>query len=345
MTGDRRGTDGDSPEQTSWLDDLHELDGGRQLPAPSTSRPPTPDQTAVPTQPTDRTPTDSTAGRSADQASESPLVAGIRRAGAFDDLQLVGSPVDYQYGRAVDARVTVDGQTHDVELRLFRKPADGEVVAPLLAQFDRWATVDDIDGVVSLLDGADDPLPWSCTPPIDATLPHYSFAEFTDALEHARTISETLAELHEMGVVHAGLDPGHVVYPAGGDRPHLDSIGLFDIYRRHDDSGTALDPRYAPPEYFDDRYGVVDCTTDVYGLGAILYRLCTGEVPYDGSLSTVREAVLTEPFPRPSATADIPEAVDEIVHRATSTDKFDRYETAAEFCGDLQELCRWFVDS
>jgi hypothetical protein len=53
----------------------------------------------------------------------------------------------------------------------------------------------------------------------------------------------------------------------------------------------------------------------------------------------VREAVLTEPFPAPSAVADVPERVDDVIARATATDAFDRYRSARGLHEDLQAVC------
>jgi len=116
------------------------------------------------------------------------------------------------------------------------------------------------------------------------------------------------------------------------------------VYRRHTDPSSALSLPYAPPEYFDDRYGVADRTTDVYGMGALLYRIFTGRDPYSGSPADVREQVLTKPFPTPSEVTELPEALDDIVARATATDKFDRYGSTRALFEDVNDLCLWLLD-
>ena len=337
MTRDR-GRDDEAGQ--SWLQDIQQLE--RDAPASSASQAHRPDTAR-------RSPDGSPAAAghsvSPQQATQStsPLLEAIQRAGSFEELHLAGTPTDSRYGRSVDARVVADGRTHELELRLFRRGED-DLTPALLDQLDRWATVGSLDGIVPVLDGTSDPRPWCCTPRRTGTVADRSPEPLSTALRQARALSETVAALHERGVLHAGLDPGHVVFPADSSRPHLDSVGLFDVYRRHDGSESALDPCYAPPEYFDDRYGVVDRTTDIYGLGTVFYRLFTGEAPYGGSLGTVREDVLTGPVPRPSAVADVPQAVDDLVERAMATDKFDRYESVTALHEDVAELCRWFAE-
>ncbi len=276
-------------------------------------------------------------------ASSSPLVAAIERVADVADLSLVGSPADHRYGRVVGARVAANGSTYDLALRLFRRPDDRseEFADALVDQLDRWSDVGHLDGVVPLPDGAKRPRPWALAPVVGDRLADRGDRSVETALREARVLSRTVADLHDRGVVHAGIDPDNVVYAPGGEVPQLDNVGLLDVYRRYTDPATALDPRYAAPEYFDDRYGVVDHTTDVYQLGAVCFRLLTGRPPYDGSPEAVREGVLTEPFPCPSAVdPDLPEALDAVIERATAVDAFDRYQTADALFDDLDAICR-----
>lgn len=342
MTRDRRDISppADSPGTGSWVSDLRDLERRdtpgddatrlRELAARRTAEHPS----STP----DRDEHEAADASSTTDSSASPLVTQIRRTATVDDMTLVGSPVDRRYGRSVEARVAVDRNRYDLELRLFRRPETDGFADAVTEQFDRWVDASAIDGVVPTLDAGAEPRPWSLTAPIEATVAERPPDTPTEALGVVADLAETVTTLHRHGAIHAGIDPRHVVYPAGSQRAQLDNVGLLDVYRRYTDPATMLDPRYAPPEYFDDRYGVVDRTTDVYSLGAVFYRLLTGEPPYDGSPADVREAVLTEPFPRPSATVDVPEVVDRVVRHATATDKFDRYESASALLADLRRL-------
>jgi len=338
MTGDR------DPATTSWVDELREHPTEPTSPLAEASRlgDIATRRTVDRVRQSTRSVTETASPSAEDSAS--PLVAALCRVASFDDLALDGSPTDHRYGRVVPARARADGRTYDVQLRLFRQPETDEFGPELADQLDRWAAVGDLDGVVPVLDSSVDPRPWSCTAPVGSTLADCAPGTLTDALRTARWLSATLAAVHDRGVCHTGLDPTHVVSVPGTERPLLDSVGLLDVYRRYADPASALDPRYAPPEYFDDRYGVADRTTDVYGLGAVLYYVFTGEHPYDGSLADVRESVLTDPFPRPSGVTDVPEAVDDLVARATATDKFERYRSARELHEAVQDVCLWLLD-
>jgi len=158
-------------------------------------------------------------------------------------------------------------------------------------------------------------------------------------------LADALAYAHQHGVVHGALDPETVVFPGTvlteheRQRPYVAHPGVTLAYAGHVDVADYLDPRYAAPEHYDDRFGGVDAATDVYGLGLLCHRLVTGADPYDGPLSAVREAVVSGRSPRPSAVdPDLPAALDRVVGKATAARKLKRYETINVFRRELRSV-------
>ena len=361
----------DAPAEDSWLRRLYELErGGLAAAGDADPRPPrspredgrgegprpdagrterAPDRSpALP--PTRRRPTthDGASGsRDRTDATRSTLLRGIREAGGFADIVLAGRPTDHRFGRVVSAEVVGESGRSDVSLRLFQRPdaeEDGFGEA-LAAQLSRWRAVSDLQGVVPLLEAAETPRPWACTAPAGPSLAERDPGSLAAAVREARALATALAGLHERGTVHAGIEPGSVVYAAGDGAtvpaPLLDAPGLLDVYRRYTDPASVLDPRYAAPEYFETERGIVDRATDVYQLGTVMFRLFTGRAPYEGSAAEIREAVLEEDLPAPTAVEPrLPAAVDGIVRRAAATEKFERYGTAQALAADLDALCR-----
>ncbi len=265
-----------------------------------------------------------------------PVTAAIRAAD-LGQVVRVGPPLDGRFGIERRVRHARAGGSSRVDVRAVREPAATEsgFRDALTRQLHRWTTVGDVEGVVPILDRGTADRPWVVTPSMGPTLEGRDTPSVARALRQATQLSGALATLHERGVVHAGIDPGNVAFTLGHEtppRPVLHNPGLVDVYRRYEDPASVLDPRYAAPEFFESDCGIVDRASDIYGLGAVCFRLFTGVAPVAGSAETIAERVTAdEPLPRPSRVEPrLPEAVDPIVRRATATDKFDRYETARD---------------
>jgi eukaryotic-like serine/threonine-protein kinase len=79
--------------------------------------------------------------------------------------------------------------------------------------------------------------------------------------------------------------------------------------------------------------GGVDERADVYALAAVTYHLLTGEVAHSG---TIAELAHLEPPTPPSATVDVPSAVDDIVLQGLASDRADRWPDVHSFVRALQ---------
>jgi hypothetical protein len=283
-------------------------------------------------------------GESAGAASDGPTALEvITAASRFDRLDIMDTATEGRYTDVYRTRAVADGVETGVALRLFRTP-DGEAAdfaASLADQLHNWHAISDHDGVVTLYEWGTDPSPWMATEYATETLSDRSEMGVQEAVWNARTLADTLSYAHQRGVVHAGIDPYDVVYqsPLTSVRrePLLGNFGLLDGMRTYFEPSSFLDPRYAAPEYFDASFGDVDHTTDIYQLGAVIYRLCTGRAPYGGSYEDVRREVMDADPPRPAAVnADVPGWLDEIVRKAMAKRKLNRYETATNLVGDLE---------
>lgn len=271
-----------------------------------------------------------------------PVTAAIRDADRLGRLAHVGPAIDRRFG--TERRLRTDGEPARVDVRAFRAPeghTDGFVEA-LRGQLHRWATVGDVDGVVPVTDRGIADAPWIATESVGPAIGGRETPSLTRALRQTMHLAEALLAIHDRGVVHAGIDPGNVVFTldGGAPRPALHNLGLVDVYRRYEDPAAVLDPRFAAPEFFADDQGIVDRATDIYGLGAVTYRLVTGTPPVSGNPEAIAERVTDgEPFTRPSRIEPrLPAALDDVLLRATATDKFARYGTARAFRDALQAV-------
>jgi len=142
-----------------------------------------------------------------------------------------------------------------------------------------------------------------------------------------------LTHAHEVGIVHRDLKPANVMVTRAGGVKLMD-FGIARVYagERITLHGSMMGtPGYMAPEQILGN--PVDARADVYAVGAMLYRLLAGVVPYAGdSAVAVIQRQISEPVaPIRSLAPDVPEAYEEIVARAMAKAPDARFQTADEF--------------
>jgi hypothetical protein len=279
-----------------------------------------------------------------ERAEESAAFRAISRHSSYRELSVVEPEQACRYAAAVRVRAIRDGREEGLRLRLFSLPGEGKgaVAAAVAERLAGWDRVDDHKGVLSVRDWGADPRPWAATAPVAGTLADRSPPAAERAIAEAVALADAVAACHQRGVVHGGIDPGNVVYPEGAlsgrPDPALDNVGLVGAVRAHADPAEALDPRFVAPEWFDPDVGRVDAATDVYGLGATLFRLFTGRAPVRRDAEDVRAAVRDGDRPRPGDVAELPDGVGVVLEKALAPEKLSRSESAGTLRADLREL-------
>jgi len=274
-------------------------------------------------------------------------VASIAARSRFTKLHILASRDEDRYGEIYEALVGGGGEEVAVALRMVHQPESGDAAdfaAGVGAELERWSDVDAHPHVVGLLDWGSRPHPWLVTLISGASLADKGRPGPDRALGDARKLADAVSHLHQSDVVHGALDPGNVAYPddviasTAREAPLLDNVGLVHTFRHHFDPAAVLDPRYAAPEYYDRGHGRVDHATDIYGLGALIFRLLTGRPPYTGDFEAVRAGVLEADPPVPSdhVDVDLPGTVDEVVEKAMAKQKLRRYETVEHLRQELR---------
>lgn len=160
-----------------------------------------------------------------------------------------------------------------------------------------------------------------------------------EAMQFVAPIGGALDAAHATGLVHRDVKPANVLLEqrAGGRHPFLTDFGLAKaaspsaaVTARGHWLGTA---DYAAPEQI--RGGSVSPRTDVYAFACVLFHALTGEAPFRRANATATAwAQLTDAPPTPSALADIPTAIDDVLARALAKEPERRQSSAGELAAE-----------
>ena len=175
-------------------------------------------------------------------------------------------------------------------------------------------------------------------------------------LPHVLAIAETVAYAHSKRIIHRDLKPHNVLVGEFGETVVID-WGLAKELDAPDVPVPARAPATSPPAegltfvgavvgtpgYMSPEQAggeAVDERTDVYALGAILYHVLSGSLPFDASnpMNLVYKAVYEEPLPLRAREPDAPEELVAIVDKAMVKDPAKRYPSAREFAEDLRRF-------
>ena len=163
------------------------------------------------------------------------------------------------------------------------------------------------------------------------------------ATELIAKVARTVHYAHEHGILHRDIKPGNILLDAKGE-PHLTDFGLARLVETESSITQTLDvigtPSYMAPEQAVGNNAAVSSATDVYGLGAVLYQLLTGQPPFAGGATyeTIKLLLDTEPRPPRVVNPKIDRDLSTICLKCLEKDPKGRYSSALALAEDLE---RW----
>ena len=157
------------------------------------------------------------------------------------------------------------------------------------------------------------------------------------------SIASAIAHLHAKDMVHLDLKPSNILVDEKG-QPYVTDFGLARGLGG-DRSGKGADlvsgtPCYMAPEQArGDKTEIGPCS-DVYGLGAILYELLSGQPPFgkEDPLETLLQVAEGEPVPLQKRVPGIPDAIARICRRCLEKCPENRYASPGAFIDDLERF-------
>jgi serine/threonine-protein kinase len=185
--------------------------------------------------------------------------------------------------------------------------------------------------------------------------------EFRQLLQRLIDVCNAVAYAHSRGVLHRDLKPGNIMLGKYGETLVVDwglakpAVRAGNVGNSGDEptlmprsggessatvAGQALGtPAYMSPEQAAGRWDELGPASDIYSLGATLYELLTGRVPFpDFDLDAVQKGH----FPPPrSVNPAVPRALEAVCLKAMALKSADRYAAAQEIAKEIE---RWLAD-
>ena len=152
-------------------------------------------------------------------------------------------------------------------------------------------------------------------------------------------VAAGLAHMHRRGVFHADLKPNNILYGKRGEVKIID-YGLAWIKGEPKDrvQGT---PEYMAPETAKSR--VINERTDIYNLGATMYRLTTFKLPPSmmadaEALKIAGKALASKLIPVQELNKAVPQALADLIHRCLAYKPEKRPERVGDVLDELKQI-------
>ena len=153
-------------------------------------------------------------------------------------------------------------------------------------------------------------------------------------------IAPALDEAHRRGIIHRDLKPANILFDRNG-QPYLSDFGIAKLTGSQTNvTGSAIigTPAYMSPEQAQGKE--IDGRSDIYALGAIIYRMLTGARPYEGD-TPLSMAIkhITDPVPDiRKESPNLPPSTSAFIYRAMEKDPDQRFQTATDLANALSAL-------
>ncbi|MEZ5402192.1 MAG: serine/threonine-protein kinase [Bryobacteraceae bacterium] len=269
-----------------------------------------------------------------------------QRIGPWEILRLLG---EGGMGRVFLVERRDGVYTQYAALKLIREHSDPDSVARFHAERRILAMLEH-PSIARAIDGGATPegAPYLVMEYVEGGKPIDEFQPGSPVRDRIRLflqVVEAVEAAHRNQVAHRDLKPSNILVTPEGRVKVLD-FGIAKLVKEdpHPAHGintlpAALTPSYASPEQLLRESSTL--ASDIYSLGAVLYKVLTGRPPYDLSDRNLREAMrlVTESVPAaPSSLEKSVDAdVDALVLKALERDPVRRYASAAEFAADLRQ--------
>lgn len=157
--------------------------------------------------------------------------------------------------------------------------------------------------------------------------------DFKEIVRIGIQIADGLAQAHNQGLIHRDIKPGNVLTEHDVSRVMITDFGLA---RAIDDAGLTQTgwitgtPHYMSPE--QARGDTLDCRTDLFSLGGLMYYLATGREPFraEKPFAVIQKIINDQPASPQEINNEIPPMISDIIEKLLEKNPQDRFQTAGE---------------
>ena len=162
-----------------------------------------------------------------------------------------------------------------------------------------------------------------------------SWIELGEAVSLVRELCLAIEFAHQRGLIHGDIHPGNIfIKPEPVDNlPFQPVLARTGFVKPSAPNLNSASPQYIAPEVFQGKH--LEKYADIYSLGALLYRLTTGQAPSPQTMAAPTTAqVLAPRLLHP----DMPEVVEKVIQRALALNPDDRFNDANSFAATLASI-------
>ncbi|MDP4177434.1 MAG: Stk1 family PASTA domain-containing Ser/Thr kinase [Bacillota bacterium] len=168
--------------------------------------------------------------------------------------------------------------------------------------------------------------------------------EPTQAIDISIQIAKALDCAHKNNIIHRDVKPHNIMVTEDG----LVKVTDFGIAKASNsvtltNTGKVLgSAHYFSPE--QAKGNVVDCRTDIYSFGIVMYEMVTGRVPYDAEspVSVALKHIQEKVIPPKQIKDSIPDSLNSLILKCIEKEPINRYQSTKELLVDLNGIKKNF---